>query len=132
MLELLLIARRKRHLDTNVICTVAREKGIEIYNTSTPEALKIVNQLQEDSKELHFGQSEHESTPFTTKTMQQKFDWNTSTEEAKEVLQGTYNSGEDKELTEIMKLLLTNCVQISPPKTNPEITVAQLREEIKV
>ena len=32
-----------------------------------------------------------------------------------------------------MKIVLTNCVQISPPKkTNPEITVAQLRGKIKV
>ena len=32
-----------------------------------------------------------------------------------------------------MKLVLTNCVQISPPKkTNSEITVAQLREKMKV
>ena len=33
--------------------------------------------------QLHFGQSEHEATPFTTETMQQKFDWNTSTEVTK-------------------------------------------------
>ena len=198
-----LIARRKRHLDTTIICTAAREEGIEMYNTSTPEALKIVKQLQEDLKEhyrdhktkrdeylcskenldqdadeekkakyvedaefkwedpkqvdkdlnlcgeclqylkkieffllkcnqLHFGQSEHESTPFTIETMQQKFDWNTLTEEAEEVLQGTYDGGKDEELTEIMKLVLTNCVQISPSKINPEITVAQLRGEMKV
>ena len=32
-----------------------------------------------------------------------------------------------------MKLVLTNCVQISPPKkTNPEITVTQLRGKMKV
>ena len=83
--------------------------------------------------QLHFGQSEHESTPFTTKTMRQKFDWNASTEEAEEVLKGTYDNKEDAELTEIMKLVLTNCVKISPLKnTNPEITVAQLREKMKV
>ena len=36
-------------------------------------------------------------------------------------------------MTEIIKLVLTNCVQISPlKKTNPEITVAQLRREMKV
>ena len=36
-------------------------------------------------------------------------------------------------MTEITKLVLTNYVQISPPKkTNPEITVAQLRGEMKV
>ena len=65
--------------------------------------------------QLHFGHSEHESTPFTTETMQQKVDWNTSTKEAEKVLKGTYNSNEDVELTEIMKLVLPNCVQISLP-----------------
>ena len=34
-----------------MICTAAREEEIEMYNTSTPEALKIVKQLQEDLKE---------------------------------------------------------------------------------
>ena len=42
--------------------------------------------------QLHFEQSEHESTPFTTETMKQKFDWNTSTEEAEEVPKGTYDN----------------------------------------
>ena len=79
-----------------------------------------------ERNQLHFGQLEHESTPFTTETMQQKFDRNTSTEEAEEVLKGTNNCGKDKELTEIMKLVHTNCVQIAPPKTNPKITVAQV------
>ena len=37
-----LIARRKRHLDTTIICAVASEEGIEMYNTTTPKALKIV------------------------------------------------------------------------------------------
>ena len=82
--------------------------------------------------QLHFGQSEHESTLFTTESMQQKFNWNTLTEEAEEVLQGTYDGRKDEELTEVMKLVLTNCVQISSPKTNPEITVAQLRGKMKV
>ena len=79
------------------------------------------------------GQSEHKSTPFTTETTQQKFDWNASTEEVEEVLNGTYDSNKNAELTEIMKLFLTNFVKISPPKkTSPEITVAQLRREMKV
>ena len=45
--------------------------------------------------QLHFCQSEHEPTPYTTAMMQQKFDWNTSTEEAEEVTQGTYNNNKD-------------------------------------
>ena len=82
--------------------------------------------------QLYFGQSEHEATLFTTETMQQKFDWNTSIEEAEEVLQRIYNDSKEEELTEIMKLVLTNCVQIAPQKTNLEITVAQLRGKMKV
>ena len=82
--------------------------------------------------QLHFGQSEHEATPFTTESMQQKFDWNTSTEEANEVLQGIYDDSEEEESKEIMKLVLKNCVQIAPQNTNPEITVAQLRGKMKV
>ena len=67
--------------------------------------------------QLHFGQSEHEATPFTTEPMKKKFDWNTSTDEAEAVLNGTYDTEEDAELTEIMKLIHTNCVEIAPPKS---------------
>ena len=63
--------------------------------------------------------------------MQQGFNWNTSTEEADNVLREIYNDNEE-ELTEIMKLVLKNCVQIAPQKTNPEITVAQLQGKMKV
>ena len=83
--------------------------------------------------QLHFGQSEHKGTPFTAEPMKKKFDWSTSTKEAEEVLKGTYETEDDPELTEIMKLILTNCVQIAPPKkSTPEITVAQLRGKMKV
>ena len=83
--------------------------------------------------QLHFGQSEHEATPFTTALMKKKFDWNTSTDEVEAVLNGTYDTEEDAELTEIMKLILTKCVGINPPKkSSPEIMVAQLRGKIKV
>ena len=65
--------------------------------------------------------------------MKQKFDWNTSTDDAEAVLNDTYDNDEDAELTEIMKLILTNCVEITPPKkSTPEITVAQLRGKMKV
>ena len=47
------IARRKHHLDTSVICTAAREEKNELYNTSTPEALKIVKQLHADLKKYY-------------------------------------------------------------------------------
>ena len=66
-------------------------------------------------------------------SMKQKFDWNTSTDEAEEVLKGTYDNNGDVELTEIIKLIFRNCVQISPPeKTSTEITVEQLRGKMKV
>ena len=38
-------------MDTTVICAVAREEGIEMYNTPTLAALEIVKQLKEDLKE---------------------------------------------------------------------------------
>ena len=37
--------------------------------------------------------------------------------EAEEVLNGTYDTEEDAELTEVMKLILTNCVEIALPKS---------------
>ena len=37
-------------MDTSVNWTAAREEGIKMYNTSTPEVLKIVKQLQVDLK----------------------------------------------------------------------------------
>ena len=83
--------------------------------------------------QLHFGQSEHKSTPFTTESTEQKCDWNASIDKAEEVLKGTYDNDGYAELTEIMKLILTDCVQISPlEKTSPEITVEQLTGKIKV
>ena len=54
------------------------------------------------------------------------------TEDADEVIQGIYKNDKKEELTEIMKLVLKNYVQIAPQKTNPEITVAQLRGKMKV
>ena len=45
-----LLKRRKVHLDTTVICTAAKEEGIDMFNTSTPEAIKIVQLLREDLK----------------------------------------------------------------------------------
>ena len=45
-----LIARRKKHLDTSIICTATREEGIEMYNTSTPEALKFFETTPSRSK----------------------------------------------------------------------------------
>ena len=65
--------------------------------------------------------------------MKKEFDRSTSTKEAEEVLNGTYTTEDDPELIEIMKLILTNCVEIDPPKKfTPEIAVAQLRGNMKV
>ena len=101
---------------------------MESYHNTCKNRIFLLKRNQ-----LHFGQLEHESTPFTIETTKQKFDWNESTEEAEEVLKGTYNNKEDAELTEIIKLILTNCVQIAPlKKTNPEITVEQLYRKMKV
>ena len=83
--------------------------------------------------QLHFGQSEQENTPFTTETMKRKFNWNVSTKEAEDVLKGEYEDDENKELNKVMQLVLKNCIRIVPmEKSNPEITVLQLRGKIKV
>ena len=78
--------------------------------------------------QLHFGQLEHEFTPFTTESTEQKFKRNASTDETEKVLEDAYKDDKDAELTEIMKLVPNNCVQIIPPeKTSTEIIVQQLR-----
>ena len=40
-----LLKRRKRHLDTTVICAAAKAEGIDMYNTSTPVAIKTVEKI---------------------------------------------------------------------------------------
>ena len=38
-------------MDTTMICLAARKEGVDVYNTPTPESLKIIQQLQEDFKQ---------------------------------------------------------------------------------
>ena len=64
--------------------------------------------------QLHFGQSEHKNTPFITETMKRKFNWKASTKEAEDVLKGEYEDDKNKELNEVMQLVLKNCIQIAP------------------
>ena len=45
-----LLKRRKLHLDTTVICTAAKAEGIDMFNSSTPEAIKVVKHLREELK----------------------------------------------------------------------------------
>ena len=37
-------------MDTTVICTAAKEEGIDMFNTPTSEAIKIVELLREELK----------------------------------------------------------------------------------
>ena len=84
----------------------SRQSGESLWRVITiPEEI-VLFLLKRN--QFYFGQSEHESTPFTTETMQQKFNWNKSTEKAGEVIKGIYNSNKYVELIEIMKLVLTN------------------------
>ena len=46
----ILISRRKKHLDTSVLCAAAMREGIDMYNTSTPKAIEILKQIQVDLK----------------------------------------------------------------------------------
>ena len=45
-----LLKRRKLHLDTTVICTAAKAEGINMFNSSTPDAIKVVENLREELK----------------------------------------------------------------------------------
>ena len=49
----LLNCKKKCHLDTTVICAAAREEGIETYNTTNPEGLKIVQQTHKYLEEYY-------------------------------------------------------------------------------
>ena len=41
----ILIARRRKHLDTSVLCAAGMKEGIDMYNTPTPEAVTILKQM---------------------------------------------------------------------------------------
>ena len=45
-----LLKRRKLYLDTTVICTAAKTVGIDMFNSSTLEAIKVVEHLREELK----------------------------------------------------------------------------------
>ena len=50
-LQCYLLKRRKLYLDTTaVICTAAKAEGIDMFNSSTPEAIKVVKKLREELK----------------------------------------------------------------------------------
>ena len=40
-----LLKRRKLHLDTTVICTAVKTEGIDMFNSSTSETIKVVEHL---------------------------------------------------------------------------------------
>ena len=65
--------------------------------------------------------------------MKQKLNFNASPEEAEEVLEGDYGNDENEELNEIMRVVLNNCLYITPNgKSSPEITVEQLWRKMEV
>ena len=49
-----LLKRRKLHLDTTVICTAAHAEGIDMFNSSTADAIKVVGHLREDLKKHYW------------------------------------------------------------------------------
>ena len=57
--------------------------------------------------QLHFGRSKHENTPFTTEATKQIFNWNASSKEAEEVLDGAYEDDKNKELNRVMQFRKT-------------------------
>ena len=44
-------ARRKRHLDTIVICKAAQKEGIDIFNTTAVAVIEIIKQLHINLKQ---------------------------------------------------------------------------------
>ena len=49
-----LLKRRKLHLDTTVICTAAKAEGIDMFNSSKLEAIKVVEHLREELKKHYW------------------------------------------------------------------------------
>ena len=48
-----LLARRKQHMNTTVICAETQKEGIDMYNTPTLEATEIIQKLQEGLKQQY-------------------------------------------------------------------------------
>jgi len=73
----------------------------------------------------HFGQSEHENTPFTQEPLKKKFNWSATTAVAEKVLQGDYS---DEDLEEIQRLFVDNCRRVTElDSLSPKITIADLK-----
>ena len=49
-----LLKRRKLYLDITIICTAAKAEGIDMFNSSTPEAIKVVEKLREELKKHYW------------------------------------------------------------------------------
>ena len=78
----------------------------------------------------HFGQSETEGTPFTTKRMKEQLNWNATTQAAELVLEGKY---EDDELDTMSKIMLDNFTRATDlDSLSQYVTVEEFRGKIKV
>ena len=73
----------------------------------------------------HFGQSEHEKTPFTQEPLKTKFNWSATTGVAEKVLHGDYT---DEEIVGIQRLFVDNCRRVTElDSLAPKVTIADLR-----
>jgi hypothetical protein len=86
---------------------VDKEETNEWREAKCPKEIEFLLRLR---NQQHFGQAETDGTPFTTKEMKHKFNWNTSTNEAELVLEGEY---EDEEISEITRLMLDNLTRVT-------------------
>jgi hypothetical protein len=101
---------------------VDKEEANEWREAKCPKEIEFLLRLQ---NQQHFGQAETDGTPFMTKEMEHKFNWNASTNEAELVLEGKY---EDEETSEITRLMLDNLTRVIDVYDTPKFLT---REEFK-
>jgi hypothetical protein len=89
------------------------------------KCLKEIEFLLRLRNQRHFRQAETDGTPFTTKEMKHKFNWNALTNKAELVLEGEY---EDEEISEITRLMLDNLTRVTDVDNTPKFLT---REEFK-
>ena len=95
--------------DDDIMITV---EGPKIVDNDNSSLWTEVNDQKEAEFDLclrnrrHFGQSDHEKTPFTQEPPKTKFKWSATTGVAEKVLHSDYS---DKELVGIQRLFVDNC-----------------------
>lgn len=102
--------------------TLATYDENKVYQLKDPKTLKQEDQWREENNpdeiefllrirnQRNFGQAETDGTPFTTKAMKKKFDWQATTAEAAAVLNG---SCIDADMNKVEQLFIHNLQQVT-------------------